>query len=110
MTSNVHPAVERIVSGHQTAAEGGGSDDHGDDVGVPGNGAYDDFSPPTIRIDSGTTVTWTWTGQGGTHNVVAVEGSEFESRVDTRRGPRFGGRSTRRGPSATSVVPTAKPE
>ena len=58
-------------------------------MGVPGNGAYDAFGPPAIRIDSGTTVTWTWTGQGGTHNVVAVEGAGFESPVRHEEGATF---------------------
>ncbi|WP_254838299.1 halocyanin domain-containing protein [Natronomonas marina] len=32
------------------------------------------FDPPAIWISPGTTVTWEWTGEGGTHNVVANEG------------------------------------
>ncbi len=35
------------------------------------------FDPPAIRITSGTTVTWEWTGQGGGHNVVPAENSDF---------------------------------
>ena len=39
------------------------------------------FDPPAIRIDSGTTVRWEWTGEGGAHNVRSVEGSssDFDS-------------------------------
>ena len=33
------------------------------------------FDPPAIRVDSGTTVRWEWTGEGGAHNVESVEGS-----------------------------------
>lgn len=33
------------------------------------------FAPPAIRVSSGTTVTWTWTGNGGAHNVVAEDGT-----------------------------------
>ncbi|MFQ3319330.1 MAG: halocyanin-like protein [Natronomonas sp.] len=32
------------------------------------------FDPPAIWISPGTTVTWEWTGEGGSHNVVAEEG------------------------------------
>jgi halocyanin-like protein len=46
------------------------------DVGAGSNGFL--FGPPAIAIDAGTTVTWEWTGQGGTHNVVAEDGS-FDS-------------------------------
>lgn len=35
------------------------------------------FDPPAIRISTGTTVTWEWTGQGGDHNVSPVENSDF---------------------------------
>jgi halocyanin-like protein len=41
------------------------------------------FDPPAVRVSSGTTVTWEWTGEGGPHNVVADEvpegGTEFDS-------------------------------
>jgi halocyanin-like protein len=36
------------------------------------------FSPAAIRIDSGTTVVWEWTGEGGAHNVESVEESESD--------------------------------
>ncbi len=44
-------------------------------------GAGDDafaFDPPAIRVTTGTTVSWEWTGEGGAHNVVAEDGS-FDS-------------------------------
>jgi len=59
------------------------------DVGVEANGAYYGFSPPAIRIDQGTTVTWTWTGQGGIHNVVARHGGEFRSEQQSQEGFQF---------------------
>jgi serine/threonine-protein kinase len=46
------------------------------DVGVGSNGYA--FDPAAVRISSGTTVTWEWTGEGGGHNVASVEGSESE--------------------------------
>lgn len=27
------------------------------------------FEPPAVRVDTGTTVVWEWTGEGGNHNV-----------------------------------------
>ncbi len=36
------------------------------------------FDPPAIRIDSGTTVRWEWTGEGGAHNVRSVEESDSD--------------------------------
>jgi len=36
------------------------------------------FDPPAIRVSTGTTVTWEWTGTGGGHNVVH-DGGEFTS-------------------------------
>ncbi len=42
------------------------------DVGA-GNGFA--FGPAAVHVDAGTTVTWEWTGNGGLHNVVAVDES-----------------------------------
>lgn len=36
------------------------------------------FDPRVVHVDSGATVRWEWTGEGGTHNVVAQDGS-FDS-------------------------------
>jgi halocyanin-like protein len=36
------------------------------------------FDPAAIRIDSGTTVVWEWTGEGGAHNVASVDASASE--------------------------------
>jgi halocyanin-like protein len=46
------------------------------DVGAGDQGLA--FGPAAIRISTGTTVTWEWTGEGGGHNVVH-EGGEFTS-------------------------------
>lgn len=58
-------------------------------VGVEANGAFFGFGPPAVRVDGGTTVTWTWTGQGGPHNVVARHGAEFESEQTSEEGHTF---------------------
>jgi len=41
------------------------------EVGVEANGGAFGFGPAAVRVDPGTTVTWGWTGQGGSHNVAA---------------------------------------
>lgn len=58
------------------------------DVGAPGNGGAFAFDPPAVRVSRGTTVTWEWTGDGGSHDVVAVDGS-FESPLHSAAGATF---------------------
>jgi halocyanin-like protein len=43
-----------------------------------GSDAHDMFEPVVVRVVPGTTVLWHWTGYGGPHNVVALDGS-FDS-------------------------------
>jgi halocyanin-like protein len=43
-----------------------------------GTDAHDAFDPVVARVVPGTTVSWLWTGYGGPHNVVALDGS-FDS-------------------------------
>ncbi|MFC7157478.1 halocyanin domain-containing protein [Halomarina halobia] len=57
-------------------------------VGAEGNGGAFAFEPAAVRVDPGTTVVWTWTGEGGTHNVVATNG-EFESEYYQTAGETF---------------------
>ncbi|WP_224450508.1 halocyanin domain-containing protein [Haloprofundus salilacus] len=57
-------------------------------VGAAGNGGAFAFDPVAVYIDRGTTVIWTWTGDGGTHNVVAKDGS-FESEYYDSSGETF---------------------
>lgn len=58
-------------------------------TGTEGNGGNFAFEPPLIRIDTGTTVTWEWTGNGGSHNVVAESGGDFESELVSEEGFTF---------------------
>lgn len=39
-------------------------------VGTEANGGDFGFGPPVLKVSPGTAVTWTWTGNGGAHNVV----------------------------------------
>lgn len=43
-------------------------------VGGEANGGLS-FDPVAVHVDSGTTVKWNWSGEGGAHNVVAEDGS-----------------------------------
>jgi halocyanin-like protein len=47
-------------------------------VGADGNGGNFAFDPPALKVSTGTTVTWEWTGEGGAHNV-AFEGVDVRS-------------------------------
>jgi halocyanin-like protein len=58
-------------------------------VGAEGNGGGFAFDPSAIRVSSGTTITWEWTGEGGQHNVVAEEGGDFESDLTAEEGFTF---------------------
>jgi len=40
-------------------------------VGVDGNGGSFAFGPAAVKVNPGTEVVWTWTGNGGGHNVVS---------------------------------------
>jgi serine/threonine-protein kinase len=46
------------------------------------------FDKPGIVVSTGTTVIWEWTGEGGTHNIVSDDGSdyEFESELTDKTG------------------------
>lgn len=57
-------------------------------VGAEGNGGGYAFDPAAITVDTGTTVTWEWTGDGGSHNVAAEDGS-FESKLVGEAGHTF---------------------
>ncbi|RLM67820.1 halocyanin domain-containing protein [Halorubrum sp. Atlit-26R] len=56
-------------------------------VAVGADGGFS-FAPEHVRIDAGTTVVWEWTGDGGGHNVYAVDGS-FASDIVAEAGHTF---------------------
>lgn len=58
------------------------------EVGAEGNGGSFAFAPPVLRVDPGTTVVWRWTGKGGSHDVVAEDGT-FESETASASGETF---------------------
>jgi len=57
-------------------------------VGAEGNGGNIAFEPAAVRIDAGATVTWEWTGQGGSHNV-KHQNDDFESEYYDQEGETF---------------------
>jgi len=65
-----------------------GSDEVTIAVGASGNGGNFAFDPAAVRVSSGTTVVWEWTGQGAQHNV-AAEGGGFESDMSAEEGHTF---------------------
>ncbi|MFB6169249.1 MAG: halocyanin domain-containing protein [Haloferacaceae archaeon] len=58
------------------------------EVGAEGNGGAFAFAPAAVRISTGTTVVWEWTGKGGSHNVVH-EGDAFASKLVESAGHTF---------------------
>ena len=46
------------------------------------------FGPAAVAVNTGTTVVWEWTGEGGGHNVSAESG-DFESETVTEEGHTF---------------------
>jgi halocyanin-like protein len=58
-------------------------------VGAEGNGGHYAFEPAAIRVSTGTTVVWEWTGKGASHNVVAEEGGDMESELTQEKGFTF---------------------
>ena len=61
-----------------TVADARGQDSVTIRVGVRAGSATLGFGPPAVQIDSGTSVVWEWTGDGGAHTVTAQSGS-FDS-------------------------------
>ncbi len=58
-------------------------------VGAGSNGLG--FGLPAIKVPTGTTVTWEWTGQGGTHNVVHdAEAGDQDEQLFRSGGPQQG--------------------
>ena len=45
------------------------------EVGAKGDMGYFKFDPAAIAVSPGTTVTWRWTGKGGSHDVRAESGA-----------------------------------
>ncbi|MXR40332.1 halocyanin domain-containing protein [Halobaculum sp. WSA2] len=69
------------VSNYDGVVDETGSGSVSVQVGVEANGGAYGFGPAAVRVDPGTTVTWEWTGNGGSHNVAAEGDASFESEL-----------------------------
>jgi len=61
------------VSNFSGVEDATGQDEVTVEVGVDNGGQPYGFGPAAVHIDTGTTVIWEWTGEGGGHNVVAED-------------------------------------
>ncbi|WP_424004114.1 halocyanin domain-containing protein [Haloarcula salina] len=52
-------------------------------VGAEGNGGAFAFAPPALKVSTGTTVRWEWTGNAGGHNVVSKDDGPLDSELLT---------------------------
>lgn len=59
------------VSNYTGTVDARGSGEVAVEVGVQGSSGFYKFGPAAKAVSPGTTVTWEWTGKGGTHNVVS---------------------------------------
>jgi len=57
-------------------------------VGSQANGGAFGYGPAAVKVSSGTSVTWEWTGEGGSHDVQADDGS-FASELTDEAGHTF---------------------
>ncbi|EMA04055.1 halocyanin precursor-like protein [Haloferax mediterranei ATCC 33500] len=58
-------------------------------VGTSGNGGNYAFEPPVLKISTGTTITWEWTGNGGGHNIVFQEADVDSGEIAVDSGETF---------------------
>jgi nitrite reductase (NO-forming) len=65
-------------------------------VGAKDSLGYFSFAPAALAVSPETTVTWTWSGEGGGHNVVALDDT-FASTLSDRSGATFSHTFTGRG-------------
>ncbi len=74
--------VDSYLTENDAQQYDGTIEDHTDeDEVVIANGAGDEgfaFDPVALRIDTGTTIVWEWTGEGGSHNVVPDGDTDFD--------------------------------
>lgn len=62
------------------------------DVGTQGNGGAFAYDPPAVVVSTGTTVEWSWTGEGNPHNVEAEPDEQIgESDYEFSSGEAVGG-------------------
>jgi len=70
--------AEPAASNYDSIGTMDGMDSVTVDVGAEGNQGSFAYAPVAIAVETGTTVDWAWTGEGGMHNVAATEDSDFD--------------------------------
>ena len=63
------------ASNYDGVADETGSSEVTVTVGAEANGGNWGYGPAALRVSTGTTVVWEWSGRGGPHDVVAEDGS-----------------------------------
>lgn len=58
-------------------------------TGAKGNGAHLAFDPHAVKVSPGTTIRWSWTGEGGGHNVVFEDGGFGSEPIHVEPGVHF---------------------
>lgn len=81
-----------------------GTDEVRVQVGSEANGGGFGFGPAAVAVSPGTTVVWEWTGEGGSHNVEAEDGS-FESDLVDAAGHTFSHTFTEAGTTKYFCLP-----
>lgn len=76
------------VDNYDGVADRTGTDSTTVQVGTDANGGAYGFGPAAIRVSTGTTVAFEWTGEGGQHNVAERDGA-FESDMYQEAGVHF---------------------
>lgn len=74
------------ANGYEGPVDRTGQDELTVTVGAGSRGIA--FDPPGVVASEGVTVTWEWTGRGGSHNVVSTNGL-FESALSSAAGNTF---------------------
>lgn len=70
--------AEPATSNYDGVVDETGKDEVVVEVGAQGNGGNFAFAPPAVKVSSGATVSWQWTGKGSLHNVVSTDDSDFD--------------------------------
>ncbi|MHB9287065.1 halocyanin domain-containing protein [Halobacteriales archaeon Cl-PHB] len=73
-------------------------------VGSQANGGGFGFGPAAVKVSPGTDLTWEWTGEGGSHDVQAEDGS-FKSRMVGEAGHTFTQRFDSKGTTKYFCMP-----
>lgn len=58
-------------------------------TGAQGNGGHFAFDPHAVKVSAGTTIRWSWSGNGGAHNIVFEETDTSRETIYTEAGIHF---------------------